>query len=161
MCYCYILEANIFPCYQKANARYELLVYSPRPHPVKLNNLPQCKARLRPQAGRPGPGFSPLCTLTAWQLFQGQETSHHGLPLTPHTHICTQPHTPNDLTISPIRFCHLFLRPPPCLPSHLCDLFSLPFQPLCLLILVLFSPQNTEAGRVFIYPNTYFSLILI
>lgn len=82
---------------------------NPRPHPVKLNNLPKYKATLRPQTGRQArPRASPSYTLPTWLLFQNQETSHSAVPLPPHAHTCTQKHTRSDPTNSPIRLCHAF-----------------------------------------------------
>lgn len=67
-------------------------VYSPRPHPVKLNNLPQCKDRLRPQPDRPR--AFPSYTLPAWLPFQGQETSHWPCTYPTHPLIRTSTYTP-------------------------------------------------------------------
>lgn len=55
-----ILEAKRdLCCIKKQASDNNYCVYSPQSHPVKLNNLLKCKARLRPETGRPSPGLSP------------------------------------------------------------------------------------------------------
>lgn len=77
----------------KSNQVYTT-VYSPKPHPVKPNNLPQSKAKMRPrQAGRPGPGLSPPthCQLDCYSKARKQVTqASHVL----HTPTYQHKHTP-------------------------------------------------------------------
>lgn len=87
-----ILEAKL------SKLQIRTTVYNPRPHPVKVNTLPKCKARLRPQTGRPGPGLSPPthCQLGCFSKTRKQVTlvSHFPHTLTQSIHKHTPQMTP-------------------------------------------------------------------
>lgn len=146
-----ILEAKL------SKLQIRTTVYNPRPHPVKLNTLPKCKARLRPQTGRPGPGLSPPthCQLGCFSKTRKQVTlaSHF-----PHTEY-TQTHTPNDPTISPIHLCHLSLT-----LSHLWSLPPFPIlisashSSLFFFLTIVFSPKEF-CSRKGIYSALTFDFI--
>lgn len=99
--YCNMLEAQTALCYEKKNKRQvRTIAYSPAPHPVKLNNLSQHKAGLRPQAGRPGQGF-PLprtASLAAFPRPGNKPPCPHTYPTRPHMYTIVRLKQPHRLT---------------------------------------------------------------
>lgn len=140
------------PCYEKS----KLKAYSPRPHPVKLNNLPQHKARLKPQAGRPGSGLSPPthCQLGCFSKARKRVTLASHIPHTP-TYI--NKHTPQMTpTLHPYVSVISCLFGPtfklhPRFPSHLPPFLPALSASHC--ILVLFSHRILQQGEDLFNPT--------
>ena len=89
LCLYFVLLRHItglnLPLLSKSKHQVRNATYGLMPHPVKLNNLPQYKARLWPQSSRPGLGLSPPthCQLGCYSKARKQVTLASHLPHTP------------------------------------------------------------------------------